>query len=120
MTIKKINDILYIDIYRYERSDKMNKENLSTYFKIIGDKNRLQIIEMVSCEEMCANNILEKLKISQATLSHHMKILVDNNIVLQRKEGKWNFYSLNENIIKSCIEYFSYLGNNENCICHKE
>ncbi len=98
----------------------MNTEQLSTYFKILGDKNRLQIIEMISCEEMCANDVLEKLKISQATLSHHMKTLVENNIVLQRKEGKCNYYALNENVIKDFINYFNLLENNENCICHKE
>ncbi len=38
--------------------------------------------------------ILSELRISQSTLSHHMRILVESGIVFARKEGKWTYYSL--------------------------
>ena len=40
--------------------------------------------------------LLDDLKISQPTLSHHMKILCESGIVCSRRKGKWNYYSINE------------------------
>lgn len=63
--------------------------------KAISDPNRLLIIDYLMGGERCACKILEQLRISQPTLSHHMKILCDNDIVRARKDGKWMHYSLN-------------------------
>ena len=63
-------------------------------FKAFCDENRLQILEMLRSGEKCACKLLEELQISQSTLSHHMKILCDADIVQGRKEGKWVHYSL--------------------------
>ena len=63
-------------------------------FKAFCDENRLMILEMLQGGEKCACVLLTKLKISQPTLSHHMKILVDSGIVNARKEGKWTHYSI--------------------------
>ena len=43
-------------------------------FKALSDTNRLMIVDMLSCGELCACEILEKFSIPQPTLSHHMKI----------------------------------------------
>jgi ArsR family transcriptional regulator len=63
-------------------------------FKAFCDENRLMILEMLQSGEKCACVLLEKLKIVQSTLSHHMKILVDSGIVSARSEGKWTYYSI--------------------------
>lgn len=61
-------------------------------FKAIGDENRLYILGLLRNGERCACELLEDLKISQSTLSHHMKLLCDAGIVVGRKEGKWVHY----------------------------
>jgi len=66
-------------------------------FKALADQSRLEIVDMLSCGELCACMILEKFNITQPTLSHHMKILCDCGIVNKRKEGKWMYYSINNN-----------------------
>lgn len=63
-------------------------------FKAFCDENRLMILEMLQSGEKCACVLLEKLDITQPTLSHHMKILVESKIVSPRKDGKWTHYSL--------------------------
>ena len=63
-------------------------------FKAFCDENRLVILEMLQSGEKCACVLLEKLEITQPTLSHHMKILVESGIVTARKEGKWTYYSI--------------------------
>lgn len=67
-------------------------------FKALADSNRLQIIESLQNGEKCACILLEELNIAQPTLSHHMKILIDAELVNYRKEGKWMHYSLREDI----------------------
>ena len=64
-------------------------------FKALADTNRLIIVDMLTCGELCACKILEKFNITQPTLSHHMKILCDCGLVSGRKEGKWMYYSIN-------------------------
>lgn len=63
-------------------------------FKALCDENRLAILELLQTGEKCACVLLENLKISQPTLSHHMKILCESGIVIGRKEGKWTHYSI--------------------------
>lgn len=78
-------------------------------FKALADQNRLQIIELLRNGEKCACVLLEELNIAQPTLSHHMKILVDAELVNYRKEGKWMHYSLREDAkayILECVEKF--------------
>lgn len=72
-----------------------NTADVAAVCKALGDTNRLKIIRMLSGCEKCACVILEEFDITQPTLSHHMKILSNCGLVNVRKEGKWNYYSLN-------------------------
>lgn len=64
-------------------------------FRAFTDKNRIQILELLCGGEQCACILLDSLKISQPTLSHHMKILCRSGIVKSRRVGPWNYYSIN-------------------------
>lgn len=63
--------------------------------KALGDINRLEIVKMLADGEKCGCKLLEKFEITQPTLSHHMKILVESGLVADVKKGKWHHYSLN-------------------------
>ena len=87
-------------------------------FKALGDPKRAMIVDMLSCGELCACNILEKFEMSQSTLSHHMKILCECGIVKAREEGKWTYYSLDDDTISKTKQFFCAItSNKENCIC---
>lgn len=73
----------------------MNALDIAVICKALGDSNRLQIVQMLSEGEKCGCKLLEDFEITQPTLSHHMRILCECNIVNDRKEGKWHHYSLN-------------------------
>ncbi len=73
----------------------MNESEFALVCKALGDENRVQIIKMLAGGELCACKILDAFNITQPTLSHHMKILTDCNLVNSRKEGKWTYYSIN-------------------------
>lgn len=87
----------------------MNITDAAKICKALGDGHRLQIVQMLTKGEKCACKILEAFNITQPTLSHHMKILSDCELVMTRKEGKWSYYSLNCKTLTAYREYISEL-----------
>jgi len=89
-------------------------------FKALSDPTRLMIVDMLSCGELCACLILEKFRITQPTLSYHMKNLCDCGLVVGRKEGKWTYYSLNGRTVKTLRTFLEEITTTKkNCICHE-
>ena len=86
--------------------------------KAMADETRLKIVDMLSCEELCANDILLEFKISQSTLSYHMKILTDAEIVMGRRDGAHMWYSLNKKKSDLLLEFLQLItSEKEDCIC---
>ena len=75
---------------------EVSYERLATIFKALSDETRLHIIDMLSCNELCAADILASFNLSQSTLSYHMKILIDAGVVNSQRNGLWTRYSINE------------------------
>ena len=88
--------------------------------KAISDETRLKIIDMLSCGEMCACDILEEFSISQSTLSYHMKILAESGLVNADRDGAWMRYTLNKDKTNEIISFFTQItSDKEDCICKK-
>lgn len=89
--------------------------------KALADPKRLRIVDMLSCGELCACRILEEFHITQPTLSHDMKVLIEAGVVNARPEGKWMNYSLNNDNLQA---FYKQLGNifssTSDCICHQK
>ena len=94
----------------------MNNNVLSEIFKALSDENRIIILKLLSAKEMNAGQILSKLNITQPTLSHHMKILCDCELITSRKNGKWTLYSVNEKIISSVSSILMDIAKNEDSV----
>ena len=87
--------------------------------KAISDPKRLRIVDMLSCGELCACKILEAFHITQPTLSHDMKLLVEAGLVNDRREGKNIYYSLNTETLKKLQAVLDGLFSaKSDCICH--
>lgn len=87
-------------------------------FKALSDKNRLLILEMLSCGELCACDIIEGLNLTQPTISHHMKILKSSGLVNGEKKGKWMIYSINEKVVDDLCDFIKHITTyKEDCIC---
>ena len=92
----------------------------ATVLKALGEPTRLQIMEMISCGELCACVILEKFNITQPTLSHHMKVLCESGLVNSRKEGKWMYYSINQDAIQELSDFICLFSvTDKKCICNE-
>lgn len=87
----------------------MNYNQLAKIFKALSDKNRVKIVDLLSAGEKCACDLLDQFEFSQPTLSHHMKVLIEANIVIARKSGKWQHYSLNVDFVDSFDEQIKSL-----------
>ena len=68
---------------------------MAQIFKALSNPKRVQIFDMLSNGEKCACFLLEHFHITQPTLSHDMKLLIDAGIVKSRREGQRILYSLN-------------------------
>lgn len=87
--------------------------------KAISEPKRLRIVDMLSCGELCACEILEEFHITQPTLSHDMRLLVDAGLVIDRREGKNIYYSLNQDTLINLQETINNIFlSNPDCICH--
>ena len=89
----------------------VDSKKMAAIFKAFADENRIQILELLRDGERCACRLLEEMKITQPTLSHHMKILCDSGIVVGRKEGKWMHYSISEDGLENVRNYLEELKN---------
>lgn len=70
------------------------EKRTAAIFKALCDENRIRILKLLQSGEKCACVLLDDLQITQPTLSHHMKILCDSDIVVGRRDGKWTHYSI--------------------------
>ncbi len=102
-TLTKAYSYINIDKILFEVIAVKDSASAAKIFKALGDENRLHILNDLCGGEKCACDLLEDMKITQPTLSHHMKILCDSGIVKARKEGKWTHYSINPNGIKTVM-----------------
>jgi len=94
--------------------------DVSKMLKAISDPKRLRIVDMLSCGELCACVILESFRITQPTLSHDMKVLTEAGIVLDRREGKNTFYSLNRPALDQMLTSLGTMFQPKaDCICHR-
>ena len=84
----------------------MNYADYVLIFKALADETRLKIVKMLFSGELCACKILENFKITQPTLSYHMKTLCDSGLVEGRRDGAWMKYSINMDSFQSIKKLF--------------
>ena len=73
-----------------------------TFAKAIADDTRQKIMNLVCCTWLSVGEVVEKLDVSQPTVSHHLAILREAGLVDVREEGKQTFYSLNQERVAVC------------------
>jgi len=63
-------------------------------FKALSDKNRLRIMKMLEVRPMCVCEITAVLSLAPSTVSKHLSLLNEAELIEDRKEGKWVNYAL--------------------------
>lgn len=72
-------------------------ESLAIRFKALADPSRVRILSIISSSdevETCVCDLTEPLGLSQPTVSHHLKLMVEAGLLAREKRGVWAYYSL--------------------------
>lgn len=83
--------------------DEMELYDLSELFKVFGDSTRIRILFVLFKEEVCVCDLAEQLNMTQSAISHQLRILKQNKLVKNRREGKSMFYSLADDHVRTII-----------------
>jgi ArsR family transcriptional regulator len=67
-------------------------------FRALGDSARVRIVNLLatSADAVCVCEFVEPLGLSQPTVSHHLKKLVEAGLLEREQRGKWAYYALNQ------------------------
>ncbi len=75
-------------------------------FKALADANRRKIISLLRKKDMTAGEIAGHFNISKPSISEHLKILKNANLISSEKNGQFITYFLNSSILEDVISYF--------------
>jgi len=71
-------------------------QKAATLLKQMADPTRLQIVQILSRDEWHVAALCEELKMSQPAVSHHLALLRHGGLIVPRRQGKNNYYSLTD------------------------
>lgn len=83
--------------------DTAAAERLAATFKALADPARVKLVSLIAASaggEACICDLTEPLELSQPTVSHHMKLLVDSGLVSRDQRGKWAYYRVNHEALE--------------------
>ena len=85
---------------------------LAELYKVLGDSTRIRILDLLSRQELCVQDIADGLTMTQSAISHQLRILKQAALVKCRREGKSMFYSLAdchvETILRQGLEHICH------------
>jgi ArsR family transcriptional regulator len=72
-------------------------EGTAALFRALADPARVRIVNVLatSGDAVCVCNLTEPLRLTQPTVSHHLKKLVDAGLLEREQRGRWAYYSIN-------------------------
>lgn len=71
----------------------------------LSDANRIKIVSLLLDSGKCANTILQKMPFSQPTLSHHLSLLCEANVLNAKRVGKEIIYTVNKDTISKIASF---------------
>jgi ArsR family transcriptional regulator len=72
-------------------------ERLAQVLKALADPTRLRLVSLVAAHadaEACVCDLTDPVELSQPTVSHHLKVLVEAGILARQQRGKWAYYRI--------------------------
>lgn len=72
-------------------------DHIARVFKALGDPTRIRLLSLIAAGdggEACICDLTEPVGLSQGTVSHHMKLLVEAGLVTREQRGRWAYFAL--------------------------
>jgi ArsR family transcriptional regulator, arsenate/arsenite/antimonite-responsive transcriptional repressor len=79
---------------------------LTSFFKALNDPIRREILELLKNGDRTAGQIADQFNITKPSISHHLDILKQANLVTAVKEGQFIYYSINTTVIDEMLKWF--------------
>ena len=76
-------------------STRIDTARAAELFHALSDEIRIGVVVLLMDGERCVCDLMADLELAQSRLSWHLKTLSDAGIITGRREGRWNYYSLN-------------------------
>ena len=95
-------DVVYNTKKKLEEIKIFN--DVSNFFKIIGDTTRAKILFSLDNNEMCVCDIANTLGMSKSSISHQLSVLKENGIIKSRRSGKEVYYTLDDEHVSEVFE----------------
>ena len=84
-----------------KESSRSDPDRCATYLKALGDPVRLQIVRALQAGPLSVSDLVVLLELEMANVSHHLRVLFHADIVTTQREGKYIYYDLNGEFLKS-------------------
>ncbi|MGH7183473.1 MAG: ArsR/SmtB family transcription factor [Nitrospiraceae bacterium] len=72
----------------------------ASLFHALSDETRLGLLERLKGGERCVCELTDAMKAAQSRLSFHLRVLKEAGLILDRREGRWMYYSINPDAIE--------------------
>ncbi|HTE27766.1 autorepressor SdpR family transcription factor [Flavitalea sp.] len=79
---------------------------MNSLFKALNDPTRREIVDLLKAGDMTAGDISDHFNISKPSISHHLDLLKQADIISSVKQGQFIYYSLNATVLDEVIAWF--------------
>ncbi len=78
-------------------------------FKAISNPIRLEILDLLKKGDMSASDIASKFDLSAATISHHLSVLKEHNLIYDKHYKNYIYYGINTSVVEDMMAYLARL-----------
>lgn len=82
---------------------------MNLLFKALNDPTRRSILEMLKNGDLTAGEIADAFAMTKPSISHHLELLKQSNLVVSEKKGQYVYYSLNTTVLDEVLKWFLQL-----------
>lgn len=79
--------------------------SLEKTFKALADKNRREILNLLKKGSLSAGDIAKNFNMTNATISYHLSILRDANLIVEEKHKNYIYYQLNSSVFEDIMAF---------------
>ena len=94
-------------MHYYTYIDLSAMKNISTIFACLSDPTRRLILENLRSRDLTPSELLDRIDVSQPTLSHHLDILKRADLIEGAREGQFIRYTLNMTVFEMALQYLA-------------
>jgi ArsR family transcriptional regulator, arsenate/arsenite/antimonite-responsive transcriptional repressor len=87
-----------------------DQKRTARLFHALADETRLRIVSQLADGERCVCDLTGALEAGQSRLSFHLKTLKEVGLLIDRRDGRWIYYSLNRGVLEEVRAFVGELG----------